>query len=117
VSSILSSLGVLVRNQPPGARQESLEGKGSGTEGIIDFITLSYDVGVEKPHQKIFEAAFEEAKRLDGGKEREWAKVHVGDDLEKDVKAAERAGWRGILWNGEGEPKEILRDILGSKAV
>jgi FMN phosphatase YigB (HAD superfamily) len=117
VSSILSSLGVLVKNQPPGARQQSLQVQGTGTEGIIDFITLSYDVGVEKPHQKIFEAAFEEAKRLDRRKDRDWTKVHVGDDMEKDVKAAERAGWRGVLWNGEGQPKEILREILGSEAV
>ncbi|KAA8902230.1 HAD-like domain-containing protein [Sphaerosporella brunnea] len=105
VLPILSSLGILVRNDPQDQRV--------GINGTLDFVTLSYDVGVEKPHQRIFEAAFNTARRQDDDTEREWTRVHVGDDVEKDVKAAESAGWRAVLWDGEGEPEDILRKILG----
>jgi hypothetical protein len=113
VSSILNSLGVLVRSEPQDAYQAHNRGKGTGKNGIIDFLTLSYNVGVEKPHPRIFEAAFEEARRLDADEEREWTKVHVGDDIGKDVRAAGRAGWRGVLWDGEGESEKVLKQILG----
>jgi len=89
-----------------------VQDEADGEAGTIDFVTLSYDVGVEKPHRRIFEAAFLEAKSLAGGDDTEWAKVHVGDDMEKDVVAARSAGWESILWDGEARPEVILDMIL-----
>lgn len=84
----------------------------------IDFITLSYDVNAEKPHQAIFDAAKCMAMAAagdvaagadgdDGG--REWKGeecVHVGDDLEKDYWGARMAGWRGVWLDRVGVGKE-----------
>jgi hypothetical protein len=108
IVSVLRSLGVAIRSYPPMKVQDEVDGEA----GTIDFVTLSYDVGVEKPHQKIFEAAFLEAKSLFGGDDTEWAKVHIGDDMEKDVVAARSAGWEGILWDGEAKHEVILDMIL-----
>lgn len=60
----------------------------------IDFVVLSYDVGVEKPDQKIFDAARELGAM---GSELEPGEcLHVGDDFVKDVQAAEAAGWKSL---------------------
>jgi putative hydrolase of the HAD superfamily len=110
VPSILRDLGVTVRNYPPTQSRDV----GAGKNGIIDFVTLSYDIGVQKPDPRIFEAAFAEAKRLVRDENMEWIKVHVGDDFEKDFRAAEKAGWKGVLWDGEGRPEEVLKEILNN---
>lgn len=60
----------------------------------IDFVVLSYDVGVEKPDRKIFDAARELSaigSDLEPGE-----CLHVGDDFVKDVQAAEAAGWKSL---------------------
>lgn len=109
VISVLRSLGVAIKSYPPMKIEDELDGE----NGTIDFVTLSYDVGVEKPQQRIFEAAFEEAKRkTSGGEGHEWVKVHIGDDMEKDVLAAQGAGWAGVLWDGEAKPGVLLDMIL-----
>jgi len=108
VASVLRSLGVAIRSYP----SMNIHDTADGENGTIDFVTLSYDVGVEKPSQRIFEAAFEEAKQLAGGEDKEWVKVHIGDDMEKDVLAAQCAGWAGVLWDGEAIPEMILDVIL-----
>lgn len=107
VPSILQSLGVAVKNYP----QSGSDGIG-GENGTIDFVTLSYNVGVEKPDSRIFAAALEVAKKMSCGEEKEWAKVHVGDDYEKDVMAAQSAGWVGLMWDGERKPEQVLDNIL-----
>ncbi|KAF8242843.1 HAD-superfamily hydrolase [Wilcoxina mikolae CBS 423.85] len=109
VPLILRDLGITVRNYPPTQRRDIEAGK----NGEIDFVTLSYDIGFQKPDPRIFEAALAEAKRLEEEDNVEWVKVHVGDDFEKDFQAAEKAGWRGVFWDGEGRPEEILNEILG----
>ena len=85
---------------------------------MIDFLTLSYDVGYEKPEKEVFIAAEEEARQVvltdGGGGEGEWTKVHVGDDLKKDVEAAEGAGWKGVWWDDGPTADSGLREYLDS---
>lgn len=98
VSSILSSLGLRVGPRRYGTSTESWNPDGQGGDGDdddIDFVALSYDVGVEKPDRKIFDAA----RQLGaiGGSDLEPGEcLHVGDDFVKDVRAAEGAGWKGL---------------------
>lgn len=58
---------------------------------------MSYDVGAEKPDGRIFKAA-EDIVSLDG----EWEKVYVGDEWDKDVVGAQKAGWDPILLDEDG---------------
>ena len=104
VPLVLQDLGVSVRDSEPA---------NEGKNGVIDFVTLSYHVGIQKPHPRIFDISFAKAKELYAGDNLGWTKVHVGDDIEKDVSAAEQAGWRGVLWDGEGQPEAVLKMILG----
>jgi FMN phosphatase YigB (HAD superfamily) len=126
VWSILNSLGVAVKGYQTtapaasNAHRQDIEDSPNtmeGRNGSIDFLTLSYDVGVEKPDKRIFDAAFEKAQSvLTGhasyGEKIEWTRVHVGDNLKKDVEAAEIAGWRAILWDGKRRPEAVLKEIL-----
>ena len=90
VPSILSSLGLRV-----GPWRHGMDSRASfETEDDVKFVIMSYDVGSEKPDSEMFDAA----KRMLPGQERFW---HVGDDLEKDYYAAERAGWQGFLLDRE----------------
>lgn len=104
VPLVLQDLDVMVRGFQPAH---------GGKNGVIDFVTLSYDVGIQKPHPRIFDISFAKAREFYAGDNLSWTKVHVGDDIEKDVRAAERAGWRGVLWDGEGQPEFVLKQILG----
>ncbi|KAI9887319.1 MAG: hypothetical protein M1823_000835 [Watsoniomyces obsoletus] len=75
----------------------------------ISFMTLSYDVDVEKPDPQIFVAAKDyfdstwlpEKRRLLGDAAvpptDEWEFLHVGDDMQKDGACAREAGWNSIL--------------------
>ena len=74
----------------------------------INFIILSYDVGAEKPDAAIFKAAEE----MLGDEAREFEKLHVGDDLEKDYFGAEDAGWgRLLLRRSVGENESGVRHV------
>ncbi|RPB01963.1 hypothetical protein L873DRAFT_1763260 [Choiromyces venosus 120613-1] len=62
----------------------------------VDFVVLSYDVGVEKPHHQIFREAERMAKeytKLEGS----WTRIHFGDDITKDYYGAKLAGWKAVL--------------------
>lgn len=62
----------------------------------IDFVALSYDVGAEKPHHKIFREAermAKECRNLEGP----WTRIHLGDDVTKDYYGAKLAGWKAVL--------------------
>ena len=60
----------------------------------IQFLTLSYDVGFEKPDRRIFDAA----KRIvNFGEDLQCKHIHIGDDLDKDARGAEAAGWEGVI--------------------
>lgn len=88
--------------------------------GYLDFLTLSYDVGVSKPDRGIFEAAERRGLEVAGiegrGVEeggRFGRKVHIGDEFGKDVEAARNAGWEGVLWREDVGIEEMEERILG----
>lgn len=110
----------------------------------IDFVVLSYDVGHEKPDQRIFGAAEDLLKSMlpidDGAdpsrtKLEDWTRVFVGDEYDKDVVGALNAGWNAVLidrdkpgddkrvrWpsrTGDGRPEHSIQDLFesGSEAV
>jgi FMN phosphatase YigB (HAD superfamily) len=112
-ASILTSLGVRVsplhyNEERP---EQSSPGNSSNEDFDVDFTVLSYDVGAEKPDGRIFGAAEEMLGTLlrregaagspsdaDAGVSAEaWSKVYVGDEYEKDVVGATRAGWKAVL--------------------
>ena len=66
----------------------------SNSEEDINFVVTSYDVGHGKPTRDMFDAAADLASVSPA--QGDWC-MHVGDDLDKDFKAAESAGWEGIL--------------------
>lgn len=90
---------------------------GGNVKDDIDFVALSYDIGHEKPHVKAFEAARELGEQIAGEVTHV---VHVGDDLEKDVKAARAAGWHGIELGRNkppGETSVCIRDLTELEAI
>lgn len=95
VTSVLNSLRVGVRSHvsiTPKDRETNED------KALLDFVTLSYDVGCEKPDIGIFNAARMAGHQSAGGSGAgTWRYVHVGDDLVKDYQGAESAGWNGIL--------------------
>lgn len=110
-ASILTSLGVRVGPLHYGEEERPEQSLGDGSGDFdVDFTVLSYDVGAEKPDGKIFEAAEEMLRILlrredaaglpasdaDASAEA-WSKVYVGDEYEKDVVGATRAGWKAVL--------------------
>lgn len=77
-----------------------------GLTGHIDVVVTSREAGAEKPHAAIFL----EALRRAGVKPQE--AVHVGDQIDSDVRGAERVGMHAVLidrYNGspgyEGHPR------------
>lgn len=70
--------------------------KRSGLRDRFDFVTLSQEVGVQKPDERIFAAACAQA----GCRTSEL--LHVGDSLESDVVGARRAGARSVWLNRPG---------------
>lgn len=110
-ASILTSLGVRVSPLHYGEErpEQSSLGDSSEKDFDVDFTVLSYDVGAEKPDGRMFEAAEEVLGTLlrreeaagspadaDASAEA-WSKVYVGDEYEKDVVGATRAGWKAVL--------------------
>ena len=71
-----------------------------GDDNDIQFVTLSYDVGFEKPDRRIFDAA-KRIVRLEEDLQCKY--VHIGDDLEKDARGAEAAGWKGVILDRENK--------------
>ncbi|KAI4656260.1 hypothetical protein J4E93_000979 [Alternaria ventricosa] len=103
VPRILSSLGV---NMGPWHHPVIRASGPKDREYDIDFTVLSYDVGVEKPDQRIFAAAEEMLDRklkdasMASGEDiraEEFEKIYVGDDIHKDVFGAQDAGWSSVL--------------------
>ncbi|PYH97096.1 hypothetical protein BO71DRAFT_427479 [Aspergillus ellipticus CBS 707.79] len=120
ISGVLKSLGVRVgrgrvdggvlggfeRRELGGIAADSRSGASDGNAvDDIDLLVTSYEAGEEKPSPVIFQVVEREARRLFGDEDGDgqWDKVHVGDDFEKDYRAAVDAGWKGyFLSRGEG---------------
>jgi hypothetical protein len=95
VPSIIRSLRLSVR------REEDARPK---SQADISFITMSYNVGVEKPNARIFQAAEKAFAQLPLSSrimDADLVKVHVGDDMEKDTFGAMNAGWDAIFLDRE----------------
>ncbi|MCS7048588.1 MAG: HAD-IA family hydrolase [Verrucomicrobiae bacterium] len=67
-----------------------------------DSVTISCEVGVEKPHPAIFQSALTSA-----GVPAETA-VHFGDSLEDDIAGAEAVGMRAVHVEHPGQLPEVL---------
>ena len=93
VPSVLESLGLHVSPQRYGIEARSPRATSPFTYDI-DLVALSYDVGYEKPHRKIFDATREMVRGSNGNVPR---CIHVGDDYVKDYQGAQAAGWTALL--------------------
>ena len=65
----------------------------SGILKYFDTITTSEDVGVKKPHRKIFEVALQSAGALVE------ESIMIGDNFEADIMGAKDFGMQAILYN------------------
>jgi len=116
IPGILQSFGLSVGPRRVGTPDErSAEAR---IQDDVSFVVLSYDIGAEKPDQKIFDAAKrmleetlagnssdESAQRAD-----EFEMLFVGDDLKKDVLGAREAGWHGVLLDREERYEDRFND-------
>lgn len=99
VSAILASLGIRVNDRTCGPNTSGKE------DSHIDWIILSYDVGAEKPHTAIFDAARRtSAMATDSG----CFFCHVGDSLSEDYQGAQEAGWTGVLLDRDDQYKDVV---------
>lgn len=78
-----------------------------GLARYFDSMTISCEVGVEKPGAKIFQAALREADVPAN------EAVHVGDSDEADVRGAEAAGMVAVLLNRSEGQGVGMRDLRG----
>ena len=112
VLSILESFGLQVNPWRYGTTKVGIAHANPRICDDVDFVALSYDVGFEKPHRRIFDATREMADVVPFEVSH---CIHVGDDLEKDYKGAEAAGWKGLLLEREeihaSESVERLRSL------
>lgn len=111
VPGILRSFGLNVGRSDEGI------GDILGHVGDLDilFVVLSYDVGYEKPHRMMFDAAKREMLRLlrypkakeffQCGSLDDFDLLHVGDNIKQDAKGAIAAGWDAILFDSRPDLK------------
>jgi FMN phosphatase YigB (HAD superfamily) len=137
VSGILTSLGLSVATASGGPSSRKNAATTSPGDADISFVSLSYDVGHQKPDLQIFAAAAERGRAMlsseDGSQgpsdanpipassvmtapAGEWTYLHVGDNIEQDVLGAKSAGWNSILLDREGNyadqcEKDSIRTI------
>jgi putative hydrolase of the HAD superfamily len=71
----------------------------------FDSMTISCEVGAEKPNGEIFRAALRAAgvSAVDA--------IHVGDSYEEDVRGAEAVGMRAVLVDRNPEASSGIRDL------
>ncbi len=70
--------------------------QGLEVSNFFDFVLISYEVGIEKPHPEIFQLALRLAQAKPG------EALHVGDQYLADVVGARRAGIKPLLLDREG---------------
>lgn len=136
VPDILSSLGLQVSCLRYGS-QPAASQKNAREDYDIDFTIMSFDVGQEKPDQRIFQAAEEmlKATTLDQSSQTNeldsWQKIYVGDEYSKDVVGAVNAGWNAVLigphaevsqhsdvkWLDDRPTAKLLEEFDSSSAV
>lgn len=81
----------------------------------IDFVTLSYDVGHEKPSRHIFNQATSMASEIScqGSVDSQWHRLYIGDELEKDAFGAIDAGWDAVLVDRENQYQTAVSKPAG----
>jgi len=79
-----------------------------GLGGCFDHQVISFEVGVEKPHPRIFQVA---AKQAGCSPER---LLMVGDSYEQDIAPARELGWHAIWLTGKKENMEDSVDTVES---
>lgn len=107
VPGILDSFGLKIGPRRLGQADQRSEK--ATLEDDISFVVLSYDVGVEKPERKMFDAATDMLLRTLEGYEQNlkadsFERLYVGDELEKDYNGAQAAGWNAILLDRQHDP-------------
>ncbi|KAI6777207.1 hypothetical protein HG530_001152 [Fusarium avenaceum] len=116
IPSILASLGLTVSQLRYGTESKPEQIKSQTYD--IDFHCMSYDVGVEKPDKRIFNAAELMLARVISARNgkslgeaeveaESWQKVYVGDDYSKDVVGSANAGWNPVLLDPKDECASI----------
>ncbi|KAL7944380.1 hypothetical protein V8C42DRAFT_346131 [Trichoderma barbatum] len=114
VPSILASFGLSVSPARYGSEDELAAVPEKQYD--IDFHCMSYDVGVEKPDTRIFNAAELMLSRIIASRRGEtpieadlssWQKVYVGDEYAKDVVGSADAGWNPVLLDGDGNSTQV----------
>jgi putative hydrolase of the HAD superfamily len=100
-------IGLITNNEPEYQRAKILK---VGLQDLVDTIVISGEIGVTKPDPAIFEHACDLL-----GIPAEQA-MHVGDNLDADVRGAIEAGLRGVWLNRNGstaDPHPGARMITG----
>ena len=90
-------LGVLTNGHGP-VQRAKVDAAGFGD--AVEAVVVSGEVGVGKPDPGIFAAAEERLPANDY--------VFVADALDRDVRAADAAGWRGVYY-GDETPDDVAR--------
>ena len=121
VPDILESFGLKIGPRRVGTPdQRSAE---AALEDDISFVVLSYDVGVEKPSRRIYNAAVDALKetltgRGDGLRVDDFEKLYVGDSLGHDFFGARKAGWNALMLDRNGNYKSVFakkgKDIVST---
>jgi hypothetical protein len=121
VPLILSSLGFRVAALRAGQDITAGDPSVLPRENVdLEFVCMSYNVGFEKPHGRLFQAAEEMALHgltaVPEGNEEiapldSWSKVLVGDEYEKDVVGALTSGWDAVLIGAEAASQSTLRRV------
>lgn len=128
---MLSSLGLRVNHLRHGSViNTDHTGETNDEVKDIDFAIISYDVGFEKPHRRIFDAATDMLKAMlhaEGQQNadlNEWDLLYVGDEMEKDARGATEAGWDAVLVDRDAKldatgelPCVSYKIRVGEKAV
>jgi FMN phosphatase YigB (HAD superfamily) len=108
VPEILTSLGLRVSPRRFGSEPTTTAKKDETND--IDFSVMSYDVGYEKPDERIFRAAEDTAlKAVANASEGHWERLYVGDDYVRDVGGALNARWKVVLLDREGQSDDGLK--------
>ncbi|XP_014556019.1 hypothetical protein COCVIDRAFT_100802 [Bipolaris victoriae FI3] len=107
IPSILSSFGLDVASlRYSNSNNSTKQVNTIARDQDVDFVLLSYDASVEKPHPVIFSLAEEMLRDVvsssfdaqeKGLQASDFEKLHVGDDLDKDYLGAKGAGWGALL--------------------
>lgn len=79
--------------------------EGLGLARHFDSLTISCEVGAEKPAAEIFLAALRAAGVTAS------RAVHVGDSYEEDARGAEAVGMTAVLVDREGQRADAVRDL------